>query len=264
MRDLIERLSRARVFDLSQTMHAGIPHFPTHPPFAFTLTRLHGDTVAPGGASSTSEAISLGTHNGTHIDALGHFSRGGEWHGGIAVEGRQSYTEGIAEHTVESIQPLFRRGILLDFPALETVPELPADYEVTPTRLEAACARQQVAPLPGDVVLVRTGWARRWADPRAYVNNIRLPGPKRAGAHWLSAHGVFACGSDTLAFEFMPSPEMEVHVHLLVEQGIHIIENLNLDELAGAGASEFLFVAAPLRLRGATGSPIRALALLEA
>lgn len=263
MLDLIERLSQARIVDLSQPMHAGIPHFPTHAPFAFTLSRLHGDTVLPGGASSTTDAISLCTHNGTHIDALGHFSCNGHWHGGVSVEGRQSYTSGLAEQTVESIKPLFRRGILLDFPALEGATELPEDYEVTPARLQSACIRQKLSPQPGDVALIRTGWARRWRDPKAYVNNTRLPGPKRAGAEWLSAHGIFACGSDTLAFEFMPSPELEVHVHLLVEQGIHIIENLDLDELARSGAAEFLFVAAPLRLRGATGSPIRALALLE-
>ena len=78
----------------------------------------------------------------------------------------------------------------------------------------------------------------------------------------MSDRKVFAAGSDTLAFERVPSPVMEVHVHLLVESGIHIIENLNLEELARDGVTEFLFVATPLKIQGATGSPIRPLALV--
>jgi kynurenine formamidase len=73
---------------------------------------------------------------------------------------------------------------------------------------------------------------------------------------------VFAAGSDTLAFENTPAATMPVHVHLLVESGIHIMECLNLEEIAAAGVREFLLVAAPLKLRGATGAPMRPLALV--
>jgi kynurenine formamidase len=66
-----------------------------------------------------------------------------------------------------------------------------------------------------------------------------------------------------VAFEKVPSPAMPVHVHLLVESGIHIIECLNLEELSAAGIREFTFIAAPLKLRGATGAPLRPLALAE-
>jgi kynurenine formamidase len=86
------------------------------------------------------------------------------------------------------------------------------------------------------------------------------PGPEIEGARWLSKRGVFAAGSDTVAFERVPSA-MAVHVHLLVESGIHIIEALNLEELARDRIYEFVFVAAPLKIRGGTGSPIRPLAL---
>jgi kynurenine formamidase len=92
---------------------------------------------------------------------------------------------------------------------------------------------------------------------------VRGPGPALASAQWLSARGIFAAGSDTVAFEKVPDAGMPVHVHLLVERGIHIIECLNLEELAAAGAAEFLFVALPLKLEGATASPIRPIAVLE-
>jgi kynurenine formamidase len=87
------------------------------------------------------------------------------------------------------------------------------------------------------------------------------PGPQIAGARWLSERGVVAAGSDTVAFELLPDPEMPVHVHLLVESGIHIVEALNLEELSQQRVYEFVFVAAPLKIVGGTGSPIRPLAL---
>jgi kynurenine formamidase len=89
-----------------------------------------------------------------------------------------------------------------------------------------------------------------------------LPGPGLAAAQWLSALEIFAAGSDTVAFEKSPVAEMPVHVHLLVESGIHIIECLNLEELAADGVAEFLFVGVPMKIRGATGAPVRPLALV--
>jgi kynurenine formamidase len=73
---------------------------------------------------------------------------------------------------------------------------------------------------------------------------------------------VFAAGSDTVAFEKVPDPNMPVHVHLLVQSGIHIIECLNLEELAVERRYTFLFMAAPLKIRGGTGSPIRPFAIV--
>jgi kynurenine formamidase len=154
---------------------------------------------------------------------------------------------------------------LLDVAGLEGVPSLPKDFAIKPQHLAAACQRQKVDIRAGDVVLLRTGWARHWPDPSAYVMGGRGsaptgPGPEIEGARWLSERRIFATGSDTLAYERVPSA-MQVHVHLLVESGIHIIEVLDLEKLAEDGVSEFLFVALPLKIRGATGSPVRPIAL---
>jgi kynurenine formamidase len=99
-------------------------------------------------------------------------------------------------------------------------------------------------------------------EPARFVADGHAPGPSLAGARWLSQKQVFAAGSDTLAFEKIPSTTMPGHVHLLVESGIHIIECLNLEELAAAQIKEFLFIGAPLKIRGATGAPMRPLALV--
>ena len=79
-----------RFYDLAHSYFAGMPHFPTHPPFVFGLTRKHGDMVLEGGVSSSAESIALGGHVGTHIDALCHFSCDGKLHGGVEAKAVQS------------------------------------------------------------------------------------------------------------------------------------------------------------------------------
>jgi len=262
MEQLLAALASARIYDLAQPYYAGMPHHPSHPPFLFGLTKKHGDYIAPNGGSSASEALTLGGHVGTHIDALCHFSRCGKLHGGEEAAGLQSYTGGLERHAVDTIAPIFRRGVLLDIARQAGVEELPADFEITPAHLEAAARSQQVEIRAGDVALLRTGWARFWGDAARFISQVHGPGPGEPGARWLSARGVFAAGSDTVAFEKVPAPAMPVHVHLLVESGIHIIECLNLEQLAAERCYVFVFAAAPLKIQGGTGSPIRPVAIV--
>lgn len=266
MTDLIERLRTSRVYDLAQPYFVGMPHFPTHPPFIFGLTKKHGDMVSDSGASSAADAIALGSHVGTHIDALCHFSYGGKLHGGIEAKPVQSDAGGVRQHSVDSIAPILRRGVLLDIAAAWKTEALSVDFTIAPEHLELAARNQNVTVENGDVVLLRTGWARFWDDAARYITGghgtaAAGPGPGIDAARWLSKRGIFAAGSDTVAFERVPAPNMPVHVHLLVESGIHIIEALNLEDLARERVYEFVFIAAPLKIRGGTGSPIRPLAL---
>src|SRR5450755_1451009 len=221
MSDLYHQLQKARVFDLAQPYFVGMPHFPTHPPFLYGLTRKHGDLVTPGGVSSSSDSLALGSHVGTHIDALAHFSCDGRLHGGVEVEPIQSYGSGIQQLDIATVPPIVRRGVMLDIAGAEP---LAVDFAITPDVLDEACKRQKVEVLPGDVVLLRTGWAKFWHDPRRYITGgggaqAAGPGPELDGARWLSVRGVYAAGSDTIAFERVPDPAMPVHVHLLVESG---------------------------------------------
>ena len=107
----------------------------------------------------------------------------------------------------------------------------------------------------------KTNPRRFFEDSARFEAQLKGPGPAEQGARWLSGHEIFAAGSDTIAFERMPARSMTVHVHLLVESGIYIIECLNLEQLAADRVYEFGFVAAPLKIRGGTGSPIRPIAL---
>jgi kynurenine formamidase len=246
---------KVKTYDLGQPYFTGMPHYPSHPPFLYSLTKKHGDIPYGAGTSSAADAIALGTHVGTHIDALSHFSCNGVCFGNRKID--HSYEHGMAELGVNTIAPIVRRGVLLDIAALEGTDVLPANFEVTVDHLNRA---SKVDIRAGDVVLLRTGWAQFFADSKQYINNSVLPGPGIEGARWLSSKGIFAAGSDTVVFEKMPAPAMPVHAHLLVESGIHIIEVLNLEELARDGVYEFWFVAAPMNIRGATGAPLRPLA----
>ena len=266
--DLLALASSARVYELGVDLYPGVPHFPTHPPFVFGLTKRHGEvtTELPDGriASSSADAISTGTHVGTHLDGIGHVSCNGMLFGGARASA-QSYEKGLPAHGLETVAPISRRGVLLDIARLEGVASLPKDFSINPEHLEAACRRQNIDIRAGDVVLLRTGWAQHWPDPAMYVmggkgNAPTGPGPEIDAARWLSERRIFATGSDTLAYEKVPSA-LPVHVHLLVERGIHLIEVLDLEKIAADAVYEFFFVALPLKIRGATGSPIRPIAL---
>lgn len=259
---LFESIAGRRVFDLAQPYYPGMPHHPTHPPFLFGLVKLHGDYVGPAGNSSAADSFALGSHVGTHMDALCHYSSGGELFGGVEAASAQSCQNGFSAYSIDTVAPIVRRGVLLDVAGHLKEDALPADCEIAPGLLDQVARAQGVSIERGDVVLLRTGWARYFHDARRFVSQLHAPGPGRAGAEWLSRHGVFAAGSDTLSFEKMPDPAMPVHVHLLVESGIHIIECLNLEELAAESAWTFLLVAAPLKIRGATAAPVRPLAIV--
>lgn len=259
---LLDQLTSAKIYDLSQPYFVGMPHHPAHPPFLFSLTKMHGEYVMPNGGSSASEGLALGGHLGTHIDAFCHFSCGGKLHGGHEVQKEQSYDRGLQQHSVDTVPPIIRRGILLDIAGQQNLASLPATFEITPGHMEAAVRAQGITIKPGDIVLLRTGWGAFFEDVARFESQMHGPGPSEAGARWLSSHKVFAAGSDTINFEMVPSRTMPVHVHFLVESGIHIIECLNLEKLAADSVYEFAFVASPLKIRGATGSPIRPFALV--
>jgi kynurenine formamidase len=249
----------SRVYDLAQPLATGIPHHPNHPPFSFALTKRHGDVMYPEGVSASAEMITLGGHVGTHIDGFAHVSKDGRIHGGVEIGDAQSFSDGMGVGAVHELAPVLAPGHLVDVPRL-VGRDLTPDDEVGPDLL-AEWFSEHPGPEPGDVVLVRTGWDRHWHDPRTYLGaDTGNPGVSLAGARWLSERRVVATGADTIAYEKMPNPTLDVHVHLLVESGIPIMEALDLRRLAADQVWDFFFLAVPLHLKGGTGSPIRPLA----
>lgn len=262
----LEATGRARQLDLSHPLQKGMPIHPAHPPFHITLNNRHGDVLRSCGHSSSNELMVTSTHSATHIDALCHVSDHGSLFGCYDADEQQRGTDLFKVHGAETIAPIFRRGILLDVARTLNVDALDPAYEITPADLEAAEARSGARIKAGDVVLVRTGWSAFWSDSPRYLglNSAGAPGPGVAGGRWLAERKPFSVGSDTSAFEVMNHHNitLEVHLVLIAQNGIHIIENLNLEELGREARGAFAFLAVPVRITGATGSPVRPLALL--
>lgn len=258
-----------RVFDLGRPMFVGMPQSPNHPEFRHALPRRHGDGVRADGGSAANDVVISGTHVGTHIDGLAHVSHCGQLYGG--VDAAEAQVGGrFTVHGMETVAPMVCRGVLLDVPAALGLGDGGCEpaYEITASDLDACVARQSTAVGEGDVVLVRSGWGQRWDEGAAFVGrDSGVPGVSEEGAKWLAERGVRAAGADTIAFEHLPAGKghavLPAHRVLLVEHGIHIIETLDLEELAAAGVHEFLFVLSPLKLVGATGSPVRPLAIVS-
>jgi kynurenine formamidase len=255
-----------RVYDLGRQLAVGMPQSPNHPAFWHTLPRRHGDMVRPDGSSAANDMIVTGTHVGTHIDALAHVSHQGCLHGGSdAVEASRGGR--YLELGVHTIAPMVCRGVLLDVPAALGLQACEPAYEITPADLEAAQSAQGTTIRTGDVVLVRSGWGRRFDEGMAYVGRKSgVPGVSAAGAQWLADRRPHAVGADTIAFERL-SPGgghtlLPAHRVLLVECGIYIIEALALEEVAEQRVYEFTLVLVPMNILGATGSPVRPLAVV--
>ncbi len=261
------RLAEARIIDLAHRMERGMPVSPNHPAFQLALMRRHGDMVRPDGGSAANEIFVTGGHVGTHVDALAHVSQEGLLHGGIDAGSVQSQ-HGFAQLGIDTMEPVLSRGVLLDIASLHGVDVLDPGYEITAQELEAAESRAGVQVGSGDAVLIRSGWAAHWSNPDVFSGQQGgAPGPGASAAEWLADRQVRITGAETIAYEVIPPGSghrtLPVHRILLVEAGIHIIEVMNLDPLAAAGVNEFLFVLAPLKLVGATGSPVRPLAVVD-
>jgi kynurenine formamidase len=267
MSDLIRLASAARVYDLARPLEAATPVSPNHPPFRMALMRRHGDVVREDGSSGANELLTLGGHTGTHVDALCHVSSGGRLHGGAdAFEASRGGR--FRELGVDTVAPMLCRGVLLDVPRAHGADTWEAGRPITAADLAATSEARSLEVRRGDAVLVRSGWpVGRYGDPAAYVGAATgVPGPDITAARWLSERGVRVTGADTIAYEWLAPgaghARLPVHVHLLAERGIHIVEVMDLEELARDGVTEFLFVLIPLRIAGATGSPVRPLALV--
>ena len=256
-----------RIYDLARPLQTGMPQSPNHPEFRHSLPRRHGDMVRADGGSAANDLLVLGTHVGTHVDALCHVSHEGKLYGGHDAAAAQVGGR-FTVHGAETIPPTLCRGVLLDVPRALGREVCEPGYEITASDLRATAEAQATPIRLGDAVLVRSGWGRLWDDRGAYLGlDTGVPGCGEEGAKYLASLEPSFVGADTIAFEQLKPGAghavLPAHRVLLVEHGISILETLQLEELAAAQVHEFTFVLAPLPLVGATGSPVRPLAVLS-
>ena len=244
---------KGRVYPLGlPVQRSGMPHVAHRPtPQRLTLTSdsdagMFAAFGAAPGTGSHEDVVVLPTHEATHMDALGHVFDGEALYNGFPHDAASTYG-GLAHCGIEKAGPVVARGVLFDLGLL------PPGHVVTVAELEAC----DVALTPGSVALVRTGWLERF-DPMAGLT-YEQPGLGVDAARWLGDHDVIAVGADNTAVEAMPFDGggfMPVHVELLVRRGVYLLEHLVLEHLAVDGVREFLLVASPLPITGASGSPV--------
>ena len=265
-RDLIRE---GRVYQLGRIYEHGMP-IPGKRHYSLTIPGLPTGTPAPHSENRlihNDELISgeLG-QIGTQFDGLGHVGvRVGQddlFYNGFKLS-EFGDTYGLKKLGVENVGPIFTRGVLLDVAALKGE-RLAAGQVITASDLQKAAASARVTLRPGDAVLIHTGHGSLWMqDNTTYAAGE--PGIGMDAAKWLADQKVALVGADNWAIEVVPAENpqrpFEVHQHLLTRNGIYLLENLDLSELARDKVTDFAFIFAPLRLKGATGSPGNPLAV---
>jgi kynurenine formamidase len=194
---------------------------------------------------------------GTQFDGLGHLGIGDLFYNGNR-RSEFAQAEGLTRLGIENVGAIVTRGVLIDVARFRGVDQLQGGYEITPADLRGALQREGIEIRSGDVVLIHTGWGGLWLkDNPRFVQTA--PGIGVAAAQLLVDEEVVVVGSDTWGVEVMPNPDSSlnapVHQLLIARNGIYLHENVATEGLARDSVYEFAYMYAPLRLKGATGSP---------
>jgi kynurenine formamidase len=290
------RLAALRLVTQGKTYDLGLPYdrhsykWPGHSPgeiitfrspegvkdqkdLAFT-TPEKGNT---GGTAWHSNALFINDNVATQIDGLAHITHGDDdhWYNGFKEEDWGG-NFGVRKADVLTIPPIVARGVMIDVAGFKNTEALPSSYEITVEDLQGALARQGVDVTPGTIVLVRTGTARFWGQNGS--NHEKISQHDTAGlgmkaTKWLvEQKGAMAIGTDTSGLEVLPArPEDSqavggsfnpIHVYLLVEQGIHILEFHNQEQLAADRVYEFAYILSTNAIRGTVaGTAMRPIAM---
>jgi kynurenine formamidase len=264
-----------KLYELGRVYEAGIPAFgarvfalripgtPTGGPFGKNKLIYHDEFLA----------TEIG-QIGTQFDGLGHIGcvvgRDGDmtemrfYNGFTEAEMANAY--GLQKLGVEKLKPIFTRGVLVDVAGLKGR-MLNAGEEIRLADVQAALQRAGVAEAsirPGDAVFFNTGWGDLWMKDNAKFNSGQ-PGIGVEVAEWCVRKELCLVGSDTWATEVVPNPNPDlafiVHNILITRNGILNHENLDFTDLIKDRVHEFVYVFAPLRIKGATGSPGRPIAI---
>lgn len=233
-------------------------------PMQHFMVRDGGDYAAgltEKGFGFADDCVVLATHSNTHLDALAHVWRDRRMWNGFSAD--QVTSNGARRCGIDRVGPIVTRGIVVDLAG----PDGPCQddgHMITLTELRTAVEATGCTPRDGDALLVRTGWLARWRAGEA--TEARWAGLHPECAAWIDEQGFVLAGADNIAVEAGPSPDptdaAPLHVELIRNRGVHLMELMDLEELVKAERAEFLLMVSPLPLVGGVGSPVNPVAVL--
>jgi len=250
------------VIELSHVLSAAMPFFGTRR-FDVHTKRTFMNQPANRRGSNEELVVSEMGQVGTQLDGFAHQTIEDKVYNCFKVDDIATRS-GFTKVGIEKVGALITRGVLIDVAGLKGVDMLGDNYEITVEDLEQALQKQNLKLQPGDAVIIHTGWGKLWAKDNArYVKSC--PGIGVKAAEWLAKQDPMLVGSDNWPVEVAPNPDKEislpVHQIMLVVNGIHLLENMKLDDLVAKRVQEFAFMMQPLKMQGFSGSTVAPIAV---
>lgn len=257
-----ELIKTGEVIEIAHVLNAQMP-LPATRQYNVHVKRTFMNEFSNRRGSNEELVVSEIGQVGTQFDGFAHQSHE-DSHYNCFKTGEISTRTGFTKLGIEKVGTLMTRGVLIDVAGLKGVPTLPDAYEITAEDLEAALQKQNVKLQPGDAVLIHTGWGVLWGkDNKRYTSGN--PGIGVKAGEWLVKQDPMLVGADNVPVEVSPNPDKQlsapIHQLMLVVNGIHLLENLKLEELAAKRVYEFAFVMQPLKAQGFTGSTVAPVAI---
>ena len=250
------------VIELGQVLSASMPFFGTRRFDVHTKRTFMNPQSNRRGSNEEYVTGEIG-QVGTQFDGFAHQTIGNSLYNCFKLDDIAT-RNGFEKLGVENVGSLFTRGVLIDVAALKGVEMLADNYEITAQDLQQALEKQKLKLQPGDAVIIHTGYGKLWGKDNArYVK--ASPGIGVAAAEWLAKQDPMLVGADNPSIEISPNPDpkvsLPIHQIMLVVNGIHLLENLKLDQLAAKRIHEFAFIVQPLKIQGGTGSTVAPIAV---
>jgi kynurenine formamidase len=262
------------VFTLGFHLSAALPLIGSR---RFDLHTKRSTATDPGTRGENEEIVitELG-QVGTQLDAFAHQIYSGEYYNcitdhdmntseGAANDLSAGARQGFPKLGVEKIPDIMTRGVLIDVAGLKNVDMLPGGYVITADDLQQALAREKLKLETGDAVMINTGWGKLYTvrDKDKYLKSS--PGIGIQAGEWLIQQNPMLVGTDTCCVEVRPYPgqkvNLPIHAMFLIVNGVYLVENLRLEQLATARVYESAYVMTPLKIEGGTGSTIAPIAV---
>ena len=258
----VKLIKTGEVIELAQVLNDKMPFFGTRR-FDVHIKRTVMNPQSNNRGSNEEMVLSEIGQVGTQFDGFAHQTHGNSHYNCFKTDQIATRT-GFTKLGVHNVGALIARGVLIDVAGYKGVEMLGDSYEITVEDIEGALKKQNVTLQAGDAVIINTGWGKLWGKENARFSKT-CPGIGVKAAQWLIAKDPMLLGSDNWPVEVAPNPDAQislpVHQLALVVNGVHLLENLKLDELAAKQAYEFAFIIQPLKIQGGTGSTVAPIAV---